>query len=368
MILATGSLGLWLVGASAGAEPQPAQTAQTTSFRPHLDLDLDPPRRPNESLWIQWQRRTSEIMTSRRSSGVYQQSASGMSAWWRLAAFDREAPWLSPAEAARARDLAQYGAMAGIAAVFADTMQASPPLQALHGIVTTAGGAHLRVEGPRRRQRSQDPDAPSPKLRLRYNDRPGEQGLAETQILASDGRQAGPPRPSLATGASWRLTDADPDEAVLDPSLSLTGYLDLRQLPVDAIRLQLSLPMPELEASRKAAAQPAWTGSRLSATLRQGLLPQTDLVGNVRVLATENVLPESASLGLSVRLPFEQPWTLRPELRNTFARPVEAERAAVPSEWIAGISLRAELGWHLPQQWGRWPLGREIDAVGPEPY
>lgn len=325
------------------------------------DLDLKAPEPPNENLWDHWQRRTSEIMTNRRSSGVYQQSAARLSVWWELSSFDRERPWIDPIDETRARDLARFGALAGMAAVFNDTLMVSEPLQAVRAIATTFGGAHIRLEG---RSPSEGPSAGddgSPRVRVHYNDRLGELGIAETQLLTQDSRTRGPPRPTFSTGAAWQLTDEDADVEAVELSLSLATYLDLRNIAVDAVRVQLSLPVPALQPARQQDQAMAWEGSRLSLTARQGLLPSTDLVGNLRFEATDVLLPDSTGLGLTIRLPTERPWTLRPELRYSFPRPAAGPLAATPADWMTMVSLRADLDWFLPHQWGRWPLGEVPD-------
>lgn len=328
--------------------------------------DTPAPQPPQESLWVRWQRSTGQAMTQPAARGLFQLTSTRLDAYWRLCAFDGEPGWIDPQEQARARDLAILGASLGLGRALRDWLAQSEELLPLYTIASTASGASLLVELPGRRPEGRAEARSRPRLRL--NEQPGSQALASSSITEAPVSRA-TPRPSIRLGGTWRSA-SPPWELVDEPlQLNLGAHVELRRLPLDAVRLELSQPATGTTSRPGQRIEPwSWTETRLRTTLRQRLVARTDLIASGSLRADPQAPLESLRAGLAWQLPTEGRWTLRPELR--YLVPSPAESALPPGqgeEWIASLALQADLSWHLPQQWGRWPLGQEPGEPGSPP-
>ncbi|MCK6503149.1 hypothetical protein L6R53_07100 [Myxococcota bacterium] len=366
-MLAGTSLLLWWLGTGPASGAEPAQPCTD----PAQALACAPTTTPGttaDNYWRRWHQQTTEAMSGRTASVLYREPASTMDAYWRLAAFDRQAPWLDEQDALRARDLARLGVLTGLERTLRQTFERSEALGVLYRIGSTASGANLAWEA---RPRRPAPDAPPEGddhveggLRLQYNEEPAGIRAARARLEEDDTSAPGGARPQGRAGLALQLVDGDEDEAVLDPDLALTSYLELRALGPDALRLELSHPLPPGAAERKAEKGDGGDG-QWSTSLRQGLLPSVDLVGRLQGSETLSWRPERATGGLALRLPTRRSWTTRVELGRAF--PYEASPTLdlpIPGEWRVSVSLRANLRWNLPQPWDGWPLGRVPGTPG----
>ncbi|MCB9777315.1 MAG: hypothetical protein H6742_01960 [Alphaproteobacteria bacterium] len=320
-------------------------------------LTLPSPPPPNRvNYWEEWQLATTDAMAGPRASRLYRDTASHLDTWWRLAAFDRERPWISQEEALQARELATIGAVAGLQRVVRSTLAKDEALGVLHRIASTTSGANIEI----RARRGQQP------ARIRYNAVGSTEAVRlQAADLEADGVAAGaagpaagfarlsprgPPAPTFRTGVGFQLHDMDEDPAVIDTALAMTAFVDLRQVGVDAVRLQATHPRPY--DWRHGAAQ--W-----SVTARQGLLPRLDLIGRVAGEEKRDWRPTRSLGALSLRLPTRQDWFLRTELAHRPELEATPKLPAVEEEWRGMVVLQANLRWRLPQEADGWPLGQE---------
>lgn len=321
-----------------------------------------------DNYWRRWHQATTEVMSGRSASTIYREPAATMDAYWRLAAFDRQAPWLDEQDADRVRELSQLGVVMGLERMLRDTFERSESLGLLYRIGSTVSGANLELRaaprgGPPGGRTGAAPQ-PGQRLQLRYNEAPPS--LRSSQALLEDDAQAprsGPVSQGRA-GVALQVVDGDPDEAIVDPDLAATAYMELRHIGPDALRLELSRALPP--GPREAATERGQSSDgRWGLILRQGLLPSLDLVGRVQGEQALQWRPERAAGGLALRLPTRQSWTTRAELSRRL--PYEASdtlELPVEGEWRFMLTLRANLRWSLPQPWDGWPLGREPGSIG----
>lgn len=318
-----------------------------------------------ENYWRRWHQSTATVMAGRRASPMYRQTAAAMDTYWRIAAFDRERPWISEEDAAQVRDVARVGALMGLEHMLRETFERSEALGVLYRIGSTATGANIDI-----RARHGKP------ARIQYNAQAAE--LRASQATLEDDswspQQNGGPR--LRAGVALQVIDADDAEERVDPTITATAYTELRHAGLDALRVQLSEALPEATPNKRATPP---TG-RWTATAREGLTPGIDAFLLVRGEEAQDWLPARTTGGLAIRLPTSQRWTLRAELLRRFpweaplvdsdsvdgngVESTSAEGNSVEGEWRAMVRLQANLRWNLPQAWDRWPLGREPGSVG----
>lgn len=297
-----------------------------------------PPLPRGDNYWRRWHQATTEAMSGRRASVLYREPSATMDAYWRLAAFDRQQPWLDERDAVRAREAAQLGVLSGLEATLRDTFERSEALAVLYRVGSTASGANVEWTGRRREDPGGSQPDRSPGPRLRYNAQPA--GLqAARASLDDDIRPAvGPSRARGRAGVAVQLVDGAAAEEVWDPDLALTGYVELRSLGPDLVRAELSRPLPPGPTERRAEDSDGPEGS-WTTSLRQGLVPSIDLVARVQGSQALSWSPERATGGLALRLPTRQAWTTRLELSRAFPYASTPQREeAIPGEWRVGLT------------------------------
>lgn len=302
------------------------------------------PRPPLSRVYLdRWQQATTEVMAGPGASTLYRDTANRLWAWWRLYEYDRERPWLDDADADRARQLAELGALAGLERMLRATFERDETLGPLYRIAATVSGAHLEIR-PR-------PGGPH----LRYNPEVRSARAAEADIEdappAPHARADRRPRPPVArTGVDFDIIDADDSDDGIDPELALVAYLELRNLGVDACRVQWSDTRPGADVE--------YAGS-WSLTLRQGLVGELSAMSRLVGQESAGWRPARATAGLDLVLPVRSPWVLRPQLTRRFPHP-DADPPTL-SEWRGMVLLQARLAWRLPQPHGAWRLGDRVD-------
>ncbi|NOY24692.1 MAG: hypothetical protein GXP62_02370, partial [Oligoflexia bacterium] len=231
-----------------------------------MDPPAEPPLRTIDNYWRRWQQSTTEVMAGRHASPIYRAPAAAMDAYWRIAAFDRERPWISDADAKNVRDLAQVGALMGLERMIRETFSQSEALRILYRIGSTAGGANIDIRARH-----------NGKPHLAYNDRAAEL-RADQGTIDDDTR---PPRSTttmrLRTGVAFQVIDQDPAQDVIAPGLAATAYVDARHLGIDALRIQVSNPLPTRGSSTGKRRATTTSGGSWSGTLREGLAPAVDI-------------------------------------------------------------------------------------------
>ncbi len=328
---------LWTGGAAAQAESPCFELACTASLRRGGSA---------ENYWDRWKASTTQVMSGARASTLYRDTANRMSAWWRLYEFDRERPWLDEQDAARARELAEIGAVAGLEQMLRDTFERHETLGVLYRIGSTASGAN--VELTRRADGT----------KVRYNARSAQLRAAEADIDEDRPRRArtrAAPKPSARTGVAFNIVDINDDENDIDPELALVAYIDLRRIGVDALRLQAADTRPGSKIKGKGS----W-----SATVRQGVVGDLDAFAKLNGRENREWRPARVAGGLTLALPTESSWNLRGEVSRRFAD-VDLTGVESPAESRVMLLLQARLRWHLPQAHDRWPLGQDVDPDDP---
>ncbi len=323
----------------AAAELSPSPTPSGLSCA----SPAPPPRLA--SVYIdRWQAATTEVMAGRHASPLYRDSANRMSAWWRLYAFDRERPWLDEADAERARQLAELGAMAGLERMLRETFERNEALGALYRIGATVSGANLEIH----------PQPGGPRLRYNVDHQQVRAAEADIEDDPPTHRRRPARKPVTRTGVALQVVDLNDAAEEVDPELALVAYVDMRRMGVDALRLQFADTRPGAQVQD----QGNW-----SVMLRQGLVGELSAFGRVAGQESAGWLPQRATAGLDLDLPTRSEWVIRNQLTRRFAQTVgETE---TPAEWRVMVTLQARLAWILPQEHGGWTLGDEVDPRQP---
>ena len=329
-------------------EPAPGPVNDPLVYR-----DLHPVREP---LLLRGQQATAREMSGPGASPWYRDLSTRLDVTWRLAEFSPTPVTIEPEVRDQAFNMAIAGSFSGWSRAWNQTLARSPELVPIH----TAIRSTL-----------------SPSLQIR-KDRGGRTRLAsDTQSIQNQnaamadinqgpvGAATGPsrrPAPFVQTGSTMTLvrfpnqTDLDLETRTTDVvSPALTSWIDARHVGVDAARIQSRVQQdPDQAAFRP---QVRWT-----ALARQGLLPTWDIIAELQG-SPENQRLQRNAVALEHRLVAVglSSWALR----LSAVQQVRDDLGPDRTEDRLMLTVRNNLGWHLPQDVERWPLGQRPLAPGP---
>lgn len=340
-------------GGSRSSEPATAPGLPGARL-PELYRELHPVRDP---FLARWQHATAREMSGAGASPWYRDLSVALDVTWRLSELSAQPVVLDTAVRDRALDMAIAGATSGWNTTMYRSMQRRPELAPLQTMIRSAISPSLRIERGH-----------SGGTRVRTDD-----GTARNQQAAmadiNQGPTTGPspsprsgPQPSLRTGSAFTLvsvpTSADVragSDADSPLSPGMTSWIDVREVGVDAARLQARMSQnPERARFRP---QVRW-----AAMARQGLLPDWAAIADLQGRSNEvGVVRSAVALEHQLARYGLPGWALRAaasrELRDDLEPTLYEERVMV--------SVRTNLGWYVPQDIDRWPLGHRPGAPGP---
>lgn len=318
---------------------------------PQAVSELHPVRDP---FLAQWQRHTARSMSGPGASIWYRDLSTRLDVTWRLAELSANPVQLDTAVRDQALDQAIAGATQGWDDAVRRAIRRTPELAPLHTIGRSLFTPTLQVRRGRHGQAQVTTDDRSA--------RTAQAALAEidqaTPVAGGTARS-----PALRTGSAITLvripSSADvrsgaDRESPLAPGM--LSWVEVRDLPgIDAARVQARVSAdPERPRFRP---QARWVG-----VLRKSIHPEVALVADVRG-RPDMVTPERqmAAVDVSLSRVGLPAWALRAsasrELREDLEPGLIEDRLMV--------SVRANLGWYLPQDVERWPLGQRPLAPGP---
>ena len=301
-----------------------------------------------------WQRATAAVMAGPGASTFYRDVAAEMDVRWRLEAAGTTLEPFDEADEMRVLNLSLTGAGIGLQRVLEATVSRSPELRVVHTIARSVASPSLSVQ-------KRDSGM---KVDVDRGTRMAGPAMADASELPcpyrappspADARRAprGPPRPpppTVRVGTGFDLGETDEETATINPAVS--GDLEARNAGVDTLRLESSVTR-----APDAAISPVETWAIVA---RQDVLPRVSLHADLRSAAFQ-ALPTRALAGLSWSPRSDERWYTRVNVIRAFPAPVER---LVNGEWRVEVQLRANVGWRLPQDVNRWPLGLEPGARG----
>ena len=315
---------------------------------PQHTRDLHPVRDP---FLHTWQRATAKSMAGPGASVWYRDMATKLDVNWRLAALAPTPLHIDNATRDLALDMAIAGASSGWDTAMRRTLRQSTELTPFHTFAKSILTPSLQVERGQDGSTRVKPDSAASldsRAAMVDIDRGSQTPNAKVK----------PPLPSLRTGSNITLISiptSDDVRAGTDAqspiSPGMTSWLDVRNIIFDAARVQARIAQPT--ERRKFNPNVRW-----AALARQEIIPSwavvADLQGQLfhdtqqQITVRQGVALEHRLTDLSL-----SSWALRAamtrEVRDDLEPGIVEERFSV--------SLRADLGWYVPQDVDRWPLG-----------
>lgn len=300
------------------------------------------PVRPQPML--AWHRAVATMMAGPDASTLFRDVSNKLDVYWTLEAADLDPLPLDDATRDLAFDRSLQGMTLGFSRLLQDTLDSNEVLATADRVIGTGLRPSLIVE--------KGDDG----THVRLDQRPwSSNGSLASVADPSRSPQNGPPKPSLRTGAGVRLVeDADRgDTPLTDLVPAAQGWLGLDDMGVDALFMDATWVRPW---ARPKHPQIWWDfAMRQALTSRLALRVSTSN-------ADDNPLPDRARAGFSWQIPGYRDWRIYLDGVHDFPDPSDPED---PGEWQVVTRLSASLGWHLPVDVDRWPLGQEPGAPGP---
>lgn len=283
-----------------------------------------------------------QVSSARRASPVFREPWSQLEVHYALQAWSQEPLPLSVAQQERARDLATISATLATEALLNETIARSEFLSGVQLGLRTLTGPSVELR-PGRSQRVVA-NGPPP-------NRVPDLQAARLDLPVKRNRK---PSPSLRLGAGSSLR-TDADALTLQPeSLAWTGYLILRQIGVDDLRLNVDLVQlrfPGLGGSKRFGADP---GLSWQLNVRKRLHPRATLSVELRSVSS-TWYPKQARCSLNLTPYDADPrWVLRAGVRYDFPSP-KATASLTPE-----LALQWNGPWRAPNDPSRWPLGAQV--------
>jgi|GEM_PF-6961762 len=312
--------------------------------------DLHPVRDP---FVARWQQATARQMAGPGASPWYRDVASDLDVRWRLAEQSPAPLLIEQGVRDQALDMVLVGSITGWNEVVRQTMRRSPELTPIHTAVQSALTPGLRVD-----------KSASGRTRVGADGQEARnQQAAMADISQGPTVQRTNPRAvqtSVRTGSAVTLFRL-PDSSDIQPGANdsplrpgLTSWIDVRNVVFDAARVQTRVQQdPERNRFRP--------NVRWVAVARQGLMPDWSVVADIQG-SPEALRPTRNGVALEHRLTrYGLPeWAIRAsagqQLRDDLGPDIREERVM--------LVLRTNLGWYLPQDIDRWPLGHRPGAPG----
>lgn len=334
-----------LLPAAASLGPPAAAAPEWSSLE--VAEELHPVRQP---FLGRWQVQTAEAMAGPGAPVWFRDTANDLDLRLRLSEWDPEPFPHDTRSRDQALTMALAGSTLGWQRALRQLMRESPEMSSAWAAGQSVLSPSVRVRGRPGGGARATVDEPSA----------GRADLAFAELdQAPPARGIAPkPTPSFRSGSAFTMIPI-PDAGSLQGaqpapaerlSPTVNSWVQVEHLLIDAARLQTRLR----EAPDRPRPQVQWT-----AMARQGLTPGWALVGEAR--GDQRALtPSALRLGVETRLPTDLPLVMRAS-----AARLAADRAArAPAEDRIDLSLRAALGWRLPQDVRSWPLGQVPGAPG----
>lgn len=306
-----------------------------------------------------WQRAMIDAMAGPDASPLFRDAASALDVRWRLVAADQDVLPPTPEEADRALDLSLRGAGMGLERVLREALRRSEVLNVAEGVLRTTLRPAIVLErgpgGPRVRVDDHLWDARANLAAV--TEGPRATGPRPPGLYRPPPRGPRPPR--VRVGSGMRLVD-DPrvDESRETALLASTrpavsGWVGMEGLGLDALQAGVTWVDPWYDANSELV----WW----DLAARQPLAPRVFL--RLELSSRDpSILPDRGRAGVSWQLPGYDTWRLSLDGTRRFPKPIDPED---PGEWRAELRLSTNLGWHVPVDIDRWPLGHQPGARGP---
>ena len=334
----------------------PARQPTIGTGLPEVVRDLHPVREP---FVHKWQRATTRSMAGPSASVWYREMATRLDVGWRIAEMSPTPAIIDKNTRDLALDMAIAGASSGWDAAMNRTLRQSTELTSLHTLARSLVTPSVQVQRARDGSAKVTPDA-SASLDTRA-------ALANIDQGQGLGRATRASSPTLRTGSRFTIISTPTSEDVragndADSPVSpgMSSWIDLRDVVFDAARVQARLAQPP--ERNRFNPNVRWT-----ALARQELIPSwaviADIQGQVSRRAEQQRFAVRQGVALEHRLNKLglSAWAVRggvtKELRDDLGPDIIENRLTV--------SLRADLGWYVPQDVDRWPLGHRPGAPGP---
>ena len=292
---------------------------------------------------LAWQLAMADAMSGPRASPLFRDTATALDVRWRLVAVGAPVPEPTDALFEAARDLSLTGAALGARQVVDQTLDRSEVLSVAQDVVrglVRPGLVVQRQDGHLHAHLDEGVRAP-------------RAAIASAMELPRPGARP-PPAPTLRIGGGLGLAEG---------TWSADGGWETQPLPAVHATLsasQVGVDVAQLEALWLAPWDRAdEVRARWALVVREGLIYNTSL-GLEAWSADERPVPARARLSLSWPLPARPGWLVRGGVARTWE-----DSTLRDGEWRVELALRANLGWHVPVDLRRWPLGQEIDGLGP---
>jgi len=318
-----------------------ADAAPTPWYAEPVGLTLHPVR-PQPML--AWHRAVATAMAGPDASTLFRDVSNKLDVYWTLEAADLDPIPLDDATRDLAFDRSLQGLTLGFSRLVQDTLDNNEVLETADRVVATGLRPAVIV------------DRGDEGTRVRLDRRPwSASGSLASVSDPSHLPREGPPTPSLRTGGGLRLVE-DPDlgdTPLTDLAPAAQAWLGLDNLGVDALLVDATWVRPW--------ARPEHPRIWWDFALRQALTTRLALRASTSS-ADDNPLPDRARLGFSWQIPEHQDWRVYLDGVRYFPDPADP---GDPGDWQVVTRLSASLGWHLPVDIDRWPLGQEPGAPGP---
>jgi len=295
-------------------------------------------------------------MSGPGASPWYRDTATHLDVRWRIAELSPETIQIEQNVRDRAVDMALAGALTGWNMTISRTLRRTPELVPVQTAIQSALTPGFQLQKSSSGSTRVSAQAPGTR-----NQQAALAAINQGPTSRPTSSPVDPPS-SIRTGSAitlLRMPDSSDIQAGADAdtplSPGLSSWVDVREVLVDAARIQTRLSTPQ--KARRFRPEVRWT-----AVVRQGLMPDWALIADLQgtpnaVRPTRNGIAlehQLARMGLpawAVRLSAGQ------ELRSDLESELQESRLM--------LTVRTNLGWYLPQDVNRWPLGQRPGTSSP---
>ena len=345
------------VPAEVSLEFQPARVDASRAGLPELTRELHSVRDP---FVRKWQRATAHSMAGPGASVWYRDMATQLDVRWRLAEMNPTPVHLDNAIRDLALDMSIAGATSGWDAAIRRTLRQSTELTPLHTLARSVFTPSLQVQRARDGSATLKPDSAA--------SLDGRAAMADIDRgTANVGPAVRPTSPTLRTGSSFTFISIPTSddvragaEADSPVSPGMTSWIDVRDVVFDAARIQARVAQDPTR--RRFDPNVRWT-----ALARQEIIPAWAVIADFQGQMANKAVHQRVAVRQGVALEHRltgfgrSAWAVRTgmarQLRDDLGPDILEDRFTV--------SLRADLGWYVPQDVDRWPLGHRPGAPGP---